>query len=114
MHAEPAAPYPVPDLPPVLSDERAAEVAGRSVSWVRKRRRVGQLVAAELEGRPGIETKSLLRLMSRRPAKSQPAPVRLALVVDNGPLSGCEAAPEIRGHLRVVSVDGRAVELDHP
>ena len=75
----------IPDPPAILSIDAAAVVACRSVSWVRKRLRFGQLVAAELDGRPAVETASLLDMLARRPAKARLQRAHLRLVVDNDP-----------------------------
>ena len=86
MHALNLPLHHTPDPPAILSFDDAATIAGRSVSWVRKRLRFGQLVPAELDGRQAVETASLLDLMARRPpAKRKPQGSHLRLVVDNGP-----------------------------
>lgn len=58
----------------------AAQLAGRSISWVRLHRRFGPLAPAELDGKHAVTRASLLDLMraSRRFALPKPR-----LVVDN-------------------------------
>lgn len=63
---------------PAVSVADAAKLSGHSESWIRKLRRFGPLVPAELDGRQAVTGESLAALL--REKKSEPP---LRLVVDN-------------------------------
>lgn len=63
----------------------AAEIAGRSVSWVRSHRTFGPLAPCEIDGRQAVSLESLSRFLRERASAKAPkttAP-HLRLVVDN-------------------------------
>ena len=84
-----------------LSRAEVAVIFGRSTTWVGNRLADGSLTAARIPagGSVGVTVASVVALVdSAQPvtAENVPAPARA------------------RGHLRVASIDGRAVALDHP
>tara|TARA_R100000365_G_scaffold3263_1_gene10426 strand:+ start:3436 stop:3693 length:258 start_codon:yes stop_codon:yes gene_type:complete len=64
----------------------AAEIAGRSVSWVRSHRTFGPLLPLEVDGRQAVSLESLsrfLRELASAAQASNKATTHLRLVVDN-------------------------------
>lgn len=65
----------------------AAQIAGRSLTWVRRHRRHGPLVPVEIAGRQGVTASSLNALLrdARKPVKNIAKKRRshLRLIVDN-------------------------------
>lgn len=59
----------------------AALLAGRSITWVRRHRRFGSLVAADIAGRQAVTSESLSALLQRI-SRSRRRP-QLRLVIDN-------------------------------
>ena len=68
-----------PDDAMALAD--AARLTGRSVSWIRRLRRFGPLVATEIDGKQAVTRSSLLALMRRQPKPQRRRHLRL--IVDN-------------------------------
>ena len=84
-----------------LSRAEVAAIFGRSTTWVGNRLADGSLTAARIPagGSIGIMVASVVALVdSAEPMTAEDVP----------------APPRARGHLRIVSLDGRAVELGHP
>lgn len=74
--------------PDLLTLEQAANLIGKSVSWVRTLRTYGPLEAAMINGRHAVTANSVLRLLAERAVPKQVPHsmahrAHLRLVVDN-------------------------------